>query len=116
MQRLYNKARQTSVVADFRPQLPLESQYGPDDGLYLDETDQSSALKLLAVHSIVKAVSLLDDDTDKSGFRASVDGVGAKGSQLRSYGKYVTDMALDTECCCTGRQERCFVTYQPFAR
>ena len=77
MQRLYDKARQTPNAGTFRDQLPLEAQYGPDDGLLLDNVDQTARLQKLAAQCVVKAVSLLDDGTDKAGFRACVQGVSA---------------------------------------
>jgi hypothetical protein len=75
MQRLYNKARLTPTAAAFRDQLPPEPQYGPDNGLVLDNVDETARLQKLATQCIVKAVSLLDDNTDKAGFRACVAGV-----------------------------------------
>ncbi|KAK4174090.1 hypothetical protein QBC36DRAFT_303126 [Triangularia setosa] len=72
MQRLYNKARLTPNAAAFRGQLPPEPQYGPDDGLFLNNVDETDRIQKLAAQCIVKAVSLLDDNTDKAGFRACV--------------------------------------------
>ncbi|GAB1316433.1 hypothetical protein MFIFM68171_06643 [Madurella fahalii] len=74
MQRLYDKARQTPNAASFRDQLPLEAEYGPNDGLLLDGIDETDRLQKLALQSIVKVVSFLDDGTDKAGFRACVQG------------------------------------------
>ncbi|KAJ1324773.1 Hint domain-containing protein [Microdochium nivale] len=78
MQRLYNKAQQTQIVKSSGFQLPVQSQYGSDDGLLLDGVDQSAALGDLAASAIVNAVSSLDDGTDKSGFRACVNGTVAQ--------------------------------------
>jgi hypothetical protein len=75
MQRLYDKARQTGTAAAFRTQLPLETQYGPDDGLLINNVNQATSLTKLATQCIVKAVASLDNGTDKSGFRACVQGV-----------------------------------------
>ncbi|KAK4203359.1 hypothetical protein QBC40DRAFT_262471 [Triangularia verruculosa] len=72
MQRLYNKARLTPNAAAFRGQLPPEPHYGPDDGLFLNNIDETDRLQKLAAQCIVGAVSLLDDNTDKAGFRACV--------------------------------------------
>jgi hypothetical protein len=75
MQRLYNKARMTPSAATFREQLPIETQYGPDDGFLLDNVDATARFQTLAVECIVNALSSLDNNTDKPDFRACVQGV-----------------------------------------
>lgn len=75
MQRLYDKTRRTPNAAVFSTRLPVETQYGPDDGLLLNNIDETPRLQKLAVQCIVKAVASLDNGTDKSGFRGCVLGV-----------------------------------------
>lgn len=76
MNRLYSKTRATSVLSVFRPQLDPVEPYGPNPEIALiDNVPVDESLNRLAVQSIVSAIGGLDNNTDKSNFRACVNPV-----------------------------------------
>lgn len=71
--RLYNKAVQTSNVAVFKADLPAQPPYGPDDGMHIDGVDATDHIQLLAEQAAVQALGSLAPGSDKYGIRNSAN-------------------------------------------